>query len=202
MQPTQEPNIEREWTLFWRTSGFGISAANTAGILNPDGNRRAEFRIKFIDGGKYEISGEVAELVTHTQTDWVFKDIDDAKMVCEVRNAELIKQQPPTPPSGRIETMAKRIPTEEQAEMFPELNNSPEHKKIMKTAKALIEIREGRAEALHESKAQEDETQAALVEMLHAAGITKFRHESIEVEIKPRSEKVKAKMIVPDPEDE
>jgi len=86
--------------------------------------------------------------------------------------------------------------------MFPELDDSPEHKKILKTAKALIKIREDRAEALNESKTKEDETQAALVEMLHAAGITKFRHESVEVEIKPRSEKVKAKMIVPAPEDD
>ena len=36
--------------------------------------------------------------------------------------------------------------------MFPELDDSPEHKKILKTAKALIKIREDRAEALNESK--------------------------------------------------
>lgn len=91
---------------------------------------------------------------------------------------------------------------EEQDELFPELSGSAEHKKILKTARELIKIRTARKEALDESKAKEDEIQATLVEQLHNAGITKFQHDGIKCEIVARSEKVKAKAVVDEDEEE
>jgi len=79
-----------------------------------------------------------------------------------------------------------------QGIMFPDLDASPESKAIVKLAKQLLKIRT-------ESKAAEDEAQERLVKRLHAAGIVRFSHDGLKVELVQNSEKVKIK---PDPKDE
>lgn len=84
----------------------------------------------------------------------------------------------------------------EQAALFPELDDSPEHKAILKLAKKLHKIRAERHAALVESKELEDKTQSDLVGKLHDAKLTKFKFKTIVVEILERSEKVKVKLEV------
>lgn len=86
--------------------------------------------------------------------------------------------------------------------MFPELDKSPEHKEILRIAKSLHKIRADRKEALTQSKQLEDKTQEELVGKLHDAGISKFRHEGIKLEIVPRSEKVKINVGTEEDEDD
>jgi hypothetical protein len=90
----------------------------------------------------------------------------------------------------------------EQAVMFPELDDSAEHKAIIKAAKKLQKIRSERAETLRGSKEQEEKAEADLVEKLHASNITKFRHESIQVELQARAERVKIKIELDDDEEQ
>ncbi len=96
--------------------------------------------------------------------------------------------------------MAKDV--EGQAFIFPELDSSPAHKNILKLAKKLKKVRDMRKEALNESKAEEDKTQESLVGAMHEAGLTAFKHDSIEVKIKPKSEKVTVKMVADDDDDD
>lgn len=81
---------------------------------------------------------------------------------------------------------------------FPELDDSPEHKKILKLAKAMKKIRDERKEALTASKAKVDKIQEDLVTAMHEADIPAFSHKigesTIEARIKPRSEKVSVKI--------
>lgn len=84
----------------------------------------------------------------------------------------------------------------EQANLFPELDDSPEHKAILKLAKKLHKIRAERHAALVESKELEDKTQEDLVGRMHTAKIEKFKFKTIVVEIVARSEKVKVKLEV------
>lgn len=96
--------------------------------------------------------------------------------------------------------------SEEQEVLFPELDDSPEHKKILSLAKKLKKIRDERKEALTESKAQEDKVQEDLVGAMHEAKIECFRVEVkgtvIEAKIKPRSEKVAVKISTSEDGDE
>jgi high-affinity K+ transport system ATPase subunit B len=94
-----------------------------------------------------------------------------------------------------IEDLMRPSPGE-QAALFPELDDSPEHKAILKLAKKLHKIRAERHAALIESKALEDKTQEDLVGRMHTATITKFKFKTIVVEIVERSEKVKVKLEV------
>jgi hypothetical protein len=86
--------------------------------------------------------------------------------------------------------------SEVQPPLFPELDDSPEHKALLKLAKKLYKIRADRHTALVESKAIEDKTQEELSGKMHDAGITKFKFKTIIAEIVPRSEKVKVKLEV------
>jgi hypothetical protein len=90
--------------------------------------------------------------------------------------------------------MARTKEDDNQEVMFPELDDSPEHKDILKRAKRLINIRDKRKEALVESKAKEDAEQKVLVEAMHKANLTGFNHKGVKVEIVESSEKVKAKL--------
>jgi activating signal cointegrator 1 len=114
---------------------------------------------------------------------------------------KFIRQQtPPFDPGQNAKDAA--MPKDEESEvLFAELDNSPEHKRLVKTAKALIKIRADRKLSLEGSKEQEDKVQADLAEQLHAAKITKFKHDSVIVELIERSEKVKAKLVVEEEED-
>jgi hypothetical protein len=104
--------------------------------------------------------------------------------------------------------MAERTasPDGDQTILFPELDDSPEHKKILKLSTALKKIRDERKEALTESKDKEDGIQTDLVTAMHKAGIDAFRQEIggtvIEVRIKPSSEKVAVKIKASDDDDE
>lgn len=89
----------------------------------------------------------------------------------------------------------------EQAALFPELDDSPEHKAILKLAKKLHKIRAERHAALVESKELEDKTQEDLVGRMHTASIMKFKFKAIVVEIVARSEKVKVKLEVEEDSD-
>ncbi len=95
--------------------------------------------------------------------------------------------------------MAKDV--EGQTFAFPELDSSPAHKNILKLAKKLKKVRDMRKEALNDSKQEEDKTQEALVGAMHECGLTAFKHDSIEVKIKPKSEKVSVKMVADDEDD-
>jgi len=101
--------------------------------------------------------------------------------------------------------MAK-VDEDTQEVLFPELSDSPEHKKILSLARKLRKIRDSRKEALNESKAKEDETQQDLAESMHAAGIEAFRHVDrgvvIEAKIKPHSEKVAVKVSTEDDDED
>lgn len=105
--------------------------------------------------------------------------------------------------AGSIENIVEReesgIPQEmmeEQPPLFPELDDSPEHKALLKLAKKLYKIRADRHTALVESKAIEDKTQEELVGKMHEAGIVKFKFKTIVAEVIARSEKVKVKLEV------
>ncbi len=91
---------------------------------------------------------------------------------------------------------------DEQAELFPELGDSPEHKAILNLAKQLQRIRVERKEALTDSKAKEDAAQENLVGLMHEAKLPAFKHGGIQVNIKPRSERVKIKVLAEDDDDE
>lgn len=85
------------------------------------------------------------------------------------------------------------VETEGQDVLFPELDKSPLHKKILKSARALFKVRENRKELLGPLKEEEDKLQEQLVGDMHEAKIERFTHAGLKVEIKPKSERVKIK---------
>lgn len=91
--------------------------------------------------------------------------------------------------------------TEDQPPLFPELDDTPERKAIIKLAKKLYKIRDERHKALTASKEIEDKTQVELVGKLHEAKIGKFKFRTLVVEMVERSEKVKVKLEVEDDKD-
>lgn len=186
------------FTLQWKVSENGSSIyAESAAV------RKAVFGIARDVDGRFCVSSisklfDVQPMPFPTQA--------QARTWCEGHEGLLLeKQSTPNPgPAGKESVMARD--TEEHAVMFPELDDSPEHKKILKLAKSLKKIRDERKEALVQSKEKEDKIQEDLVAAMHEAKVIQFRHvangTTIEAKIKPHSEKVAVKISAEDDEEE
>lgn len=89
-------------------------------------------------------------------------------------------------------------PEGDQTIMFPELDDSPEHKALMKSVRKFVKVKQNRDEVLGTQKQECDKAMEDVIVKMKAANISKFHHQSLSVEIIPGKEKVKVKM---DPEE-
>lgn len=91
---------------------------------------------------------------------------------------------------------------EEQKNLFPELDDSPEHKAIARQAKKFAKAKAARDEMKTTAKEEQDAEEKKLIEMLHEAKLTAFKHGGMKVNILPTSEKVRVRLDDEDAEDE
>lgn len=101
--------------------------------------------------------------------------------------------------SPKESQVAKRE-TEVQDNLFPELDDSPEHKSLLKAARKYIRVKAARDEVLGIQKQEMDKAMEDVIAKMDAAQIPKFHHDSLTVEIIDGKRKVKVK--IDDGEDE
>lgn len=83
----------------------------------------------------------------------------------------------------------------EQGELFPELEkDNPDHQKLLKAAKKFYKDKAARETLLKENKQHVDGLMEKLLNLMHEAGIKKFRYGDITTEIIPSKEKALVKM--------
>src|SRR5207237_927481 len=86
--------------------------------------------------------------------------------------------------------------------LFPELDDrNPEHKKLLKLAKAYHKIREERKLALDGAKADEDEAMGKLVEAMESCELTSFKHGEVQVTLDTKK-RAKVKLVTTDEDEE
>lgn len=78
----------------------------------------------------------------------------------------------------------------EQKPLFPELEDSPEHKAVLKAAKAFAKAKAERDALLSTSKEKVDGLQANLIACMHKANLEKFKHDGVKAELIKTREKV------------
>lgn len=95
-----------------------------------------------------------------------------------------------------------RIATEESPEvLFPELDDSPAHKKLLRAARAFHKAKSERSQLLKTAKEKQDSAESTLVGLMHENKIEKFRHDGMTVEVFNGKEKAVVK-VEGDEEDE
>jgi hypothetical protein len=91
---------------------------------------------------------------------------------------------------------------EGQQDLFPELDaGNPEHKTLMRLARAYAKKREERKELFTTAKDAEDTAMERLVEAMHGQKLSCFRFEGVRVELETK-EKAKVKLDVQDDDEE
>lgn len=80
---------------------------------------------------------------------------------------------------------------EEQAEMFPELDEAkPEQKELMRLAKRFGKAKADRDALLSTAKEKMDGAREKLIAQMHECNITKFKHKGVKAELFEQAEKV------------
>lgn len=107
------------------------------------------------------------------------------------------------PPNEVAKDMAGDEPEPgEQAEMFPDLDNTkPEQKELLKRARKYAREKTALDSLLKENKSQVDGFMQKVIEQAHICEINKFKFGGIEFEIITGTEKVKIKIDTDDGEE-
>lgn len=85
------------------------------------------------------------------------------------------------------------VETEDQATMFPELDDSAEHKKLLRAARSYARAKKERDELLGSSKEKCDGLMEKVVAAMHDAKLTRFKHDGTKCELIEGREKVVVK---------
>lgn len=92
---------------------------------------------------------------------------------------------------------------EEQAEMFPELDDTvPEQKELMRLAKRVAKLKAERENLLSTSKEKVDSAVEKLIAQMHTCKIDKFKHKGVKAERFDGKEKVEVEVDEDTPDDE
>lgn len=76
-----------------------------------------------------------------------------------------------------------------QQVIWPELDDSAEHKAVMSAAKKFHRCKQERLEVLGQLKEKQDNAELRLIGLMHENKLTKFKHKGLEVEISDGREK-------------
>jgi hypothetical protein len=74
--------------------------------------------------------------------------------------------------------------------LFPELEMTPENRKLINAAKAYRSANEKHAVAIAECKPAKDDARDKLIGLMHAARLTSFKYKSLKVQLISPAEKV------------
>ena len=91
--------------------------------------------------------------------------------------------------------MAKRKGNPDQEPMFPDLDMSnPEHKKLLKAAKAFYSAKAKRAEVLGTMKEDQDSKEEAMIAIMLQLKMPKFEHGDMSAELIDKGKSVTIKL--------
>lgn len=140
--------------------------------------------VQLNDGQRFLMPGDVDAVVTAMNQ---CAGDDSTLLVARVFEEETL-----TPEPGKESVMprAKKPEPGEQSSMFPELDDSPEHKALLKLAKAANRAKARRDALLSMSKEEVDGCMDKLKAKMHECKLKAFKHGGVKAKLIDAKEKV------------